>query len=836
MKKIDDVSSSKSIKESKKEMKNLKKERSMKRRSPAFNAFVTTLKVMVSLFFVAIIAVGIWLYNQIDFSFGDDLDTFDMKLTSTVLVQDKNGEYVEYDQYKSVENRVWVDIENVPQNLKDAFVAIEDERFYTHNGMDLKRTLGAVFNVFVKGDSSYGGSTITQQLVKNLTKDNERTSARKFREITRSMVLESKFSKDEILELYINSIYLSQGVYGVQAAAYEYFGKPVNELNLTECATLAGITQYPKLYDPIINPDNNKKKRNTILKKMNELEYITDDEYNEAINYDLRFANGTGSDYVSKEDVQSYYSDYMFEQVKADLMKEFGYPEQYAESLIYNGGLKIYSAMDAEIQKKAEEYYLNDANFPKLSNQDILQSAIVISDHNTGQVKAVVGGRGKKSEARVLNRATQSTRQPGSTIKPIAVYGPAIEEGVINLSTYIDNGPIKIDGWTPKNANGKFSGPVPVQTAVAWSYNMPAIRVLQALTIDTSFEYLHDKMHFSSLVEKEHKNGINYTDKNLPSLSLGGLTNGATPLEMCAAYSSIANGGMYIEPTSYTKIYDKHGNILIDKEKTGVKNRVFSEETAFLTRELLKGVVRGGTAAGSTISGMDTCGKTGTTDSNKDKWFIGFTPYYCTTVWVGFDNPRVIGTGSNPAVKIWRDIMTDIHKDLSDETFDTPSGIVKARVCGYTGKYASGSCGSYHFADKSRLVGYCGVKHSGSALLGKGYIPSAKNPNNNKEKPKDIEVPSVPSAPTAPPPPSVPSAPTTPTVPTTPTAPTTPPVPTTPTEPTTPTTPPPPPSIPTTPTVPSAPSGGTDNAGASGSVGGSDTTAATNPATAAVTG
>jgi len=737
MRKIDNIRSSQSIRQTKKEMKDVKKERSKKRRSPAFTAFVVTMKVLVVTFFLAIVALSIWAYNQIDFSFGDDITTFDMKLSSTIYVMGKDGEYREYEQFKSTENRVWVDIEDIPQNLKDAFVAIEDERFYSHNGVDLKRTLGAVFNVFVKGDSSYGGSTITQQLVKNLTKDNERTNARKIREITRAMVLESKFTKDEILELYMNLIYLSQGVHGVQAASYVYFGKPVNELNLAECATIAGITQYPSTYDPIINPDNNRKKRITVLQKMYELGYITKTEYTDAVNEKLVFDGRKDHNIADEEDhldsAQSYFSDFMFEQAKADLMETYGYPEEYTENLLYNGGLKIYTTMDPEIQEKAEKYYLNDENFPDLSSEQLLQSAIIITDPNTGHLKAIVGGRGKKEDARVLNRATQSKRQPGSTIKPIAVYGPAIEENVVNLSTYIDNAPITIGSWKPQNSNGKFSGPVPIQTAVAWSYNMPAIRTLQALTIDTSFEYLNEKMHMKSIVDKEIKNGKEYTDKNLSSLALGGLTNGVTPLEMSTAYSCIANGGTYIEPISYTKIYDKSGNILIDKSNPK-KNVVFSEETAFLTRELLKGVVQNGTAAGSVIPGMDTCGKTGTTDDNKDKWFIGFTPYYCTTVWVGYDRPRVISTGTNPAIKIWKDIMVDIHEDLDPETFDIPSDIIKAKVCGYTGLYASGGCGSTHYADENKLTGYCRFSHPKSPLFGSGYV----NPSDDtKTKPTD---------------------------------------------------------------------------------------------------
>jgi len=362
----------------------------------------------------------------------------------------------------------------------------------------------------------------------------------------------------------------------------------------------------------------------------------------------------------------------------------------------------------------ASFYNENADNFPKFSGNVIPQSAIVITDPSTGQLKAMVGGRGKKENARVLNRATQSKRQPGSTIKPIAVYAPAFEENIVNLSTYIDNSPVKVGDWAPSNANGNFSGPVPISTAVSWSYNMPAIRTLQVLTVDTSYEYLHDKMHINSIINEEVRNGKKYTDKNLSSLALGGLTHGVTPLEMSTAYSTLANGGMYIEPTSYTKICDINGNVLLEKEAD--KNRVFSKETAFLMQELLKGVVRNGTAAGSSIPGMETCGKTGTTDDNKDKWFIGFTPYYCATVWFGYDNPKVISSGTNPAIKIWKDIMTDIHEDLDDEKFDVPSGIVKAKVCGYSGKYASLECGTTQYANRKFLTGYCRGNHKETAL------------------------------------------------------------------------------------------------------------------------
>ncbi len=764
MKKLDNIRSNQSIRQNKKEMKDVRRQRSKKRRTPAFRAFVMTLKVIVIAVFIFMTAMIVWAYNQVDLTFGDDINTFDMKLSSTIYVMDEKGKYQEYEQFKSTENRVWVDIEDVPQDMKDAFVSIEDERFYSHSGVDIKRTLGAVFNVFVKGDSSYGGSTITQQLVKNITKDNERTNARKAREIARSIVLESKFSKDQILELYMNSIYLSQGVHGIQAASYVYFGKPVSELNLAQCATIAGITQYPSTYDPIVNPEKNREKRITVLGKMYELGYISKDEYTEAINEKLSFdekfefeeENPTGN-------VQSYFADHIFEQAKKDIMDKYGYSEQYTENLLYNGGLKIYATMDPKIQKTAEDYYENAKNFPSSSDENILQSAIIVTEPSTGHLKAIVGGRGEKEDARVLNRATQSMRQPGSTIKPIAVYAPALQENIVNMSTYIDNSPIKIGDWAPANANGKFSGPVPIQTAVAFSYNMPAIRTLQELTIDTSFDYLKNKLHMNSIVDKVTKHGKVYSDKNLSSLALGGLTNGVTPLEMSTAYSSIANGGMYIEPSSYTKICNKNGDVLIEKEPQ--KSRVFSEETAFLAQELLKGVVKSGTAAGLTIPGMDTCGKTGTTDDNKDKWFIGFTPYYCSTVWVGYDSPKVIGATSL-ANTIWKTIMTEIHEDLDNEKFDVPSGIIKAKVCGFTGKYASAGCGTSQYANKKFLTGYCRGNHPKTELRSSNYYEEEKKDDEEEENsegteegtpqegeaqpPQDTQTPAPPNTETAP--------------------------------------------------------------------------------------
>ncbi len=720
MKKLDSIRSNQNIRQNKKEVNKIRRERSKSRRTPAFRAFVMALKIAVISAFVLVAVFGVWIYAQIDFQFGDNLAAFDLKLSSTIYVSDGNGDYREYDRLKSTDHRVWVDIEDVPEDMQDAFVAIEDERFYTHHGVDIKRTMGAVLNVFLKGDSSYGGSTITQQLVKNITQDRERTNARKIREISRALVLETKLSKSQILELYMNSIYLSQGVHGVQAASQTYFGKDVDELSLAQCASIAGITQYPTTFDPILNPENNRSKQLLVLSKMLERGFISEAEYDNAVAEKLDFSKGVDVKSSANDGVQSYFTDHVLEEAKKDLMKEFEYTEDYAEQLLYNGGYKIYATLDPELQDMAEEYYRNDDNFPKLAGNTSPQSAIIISDPSTGELKALIGGRGEKTENRGLNRATQSKRQPGSSIKPIAVYAPAIEENVVNLSTYIDNSAIKKGSWQPKNSNGRFTGPVSIKTAVAWSYNMPAIRTLEALTIDTCFEYLKDKLHMNSIIDEVTRNGKKYSDRNL-SLALGGLTDGVTLLEMSTAYSSLANGGMYIEPISYTKICDKDDNLIFENKPQ--KNRVFSEETAFLTQELLKGVVTNGTATGNTIKGMDTCGKTGTTDDNMDKWFVGFTPHLCATVWFGYDKPQTISTGTNPSIKIWKDIMVKAHEGLDNEKFEKPDGIVKAQVCGYTGKYASTACGTMQYTNKKFLTGYCRGSHPKTPLLsGKAYV------------------------------------------------------------------------------------------------------------------
>ncbi len=688
-----------------------------KRRKRSRFAWVfTLLKTVILIGIIASICLGVWVYSMIDFTFGDDLSSMNLNISSKVYYVDSVGNPTEYAQFDATENRIWVPINKMPSNLKNAFVAIEDQRFFTHKGVDIKRTAGATINYLLKGDSSYGGSTITQQLVKNITFDRERTKTRKVREMLRAMVLETKLSKEQILEMYMNTIYLSQGANGVEAAANIYFSKSVSELTLAECACIAGITQYPSKYDPITQPEANEQKRNLVLGKMLELGDISKSEYDTAIAEGITLNPGVSTD----DDIQSYFLDHLFEEIQDDFVAK-GYTEEFAANMIYNGGLKIYSTVDPMVQNVMEDYYENNANFPGYGSEVQPQSAMVITDPHTGEIKGIVGGRGKKDRNRGLNRATQSHRQPGSSIKPIAVYAPAIDQNVITQSTMVDDSPLEIGDWRPKNSGGGFRGLTSVRTAVTHSYNIPAVRVLEELTVNKSFEYMKERLHMTSVSDT--------ADRHY-SIALGGFSNGITVMEMNGAYGALANDGEYIEPHAYTKIYDVEGKLILTNEIT--KNQAFTPATTYIVNDILKDVVTIGTGAGAKISGMDTCGKTGTTDESKDRWFAGYTPYYCGTVWFGYDTPRSISAGGNPALTIWDNIMTKIHKDLPEKSFEKPEEVVVARVCSRTGYAPSDSCPTINqYTDEAKLKVTCTSDHE---YIGTKPYMTIKNEEDEEEE------------------------------------------------------------------------------------------------------
>lgn len=668
--------------------------------------------------FIAAIAFVMWVVSTVDLSIGDSMSTLNLKLTSVIYCQNSDtGEWEEYEYLSSEGNRIWADIDTIPNHLEDAFVAIEDQRFMSHRGVDWKRTLSATFNEIFGGGSTYGGSSITQQLVKNLTGENDRSYMRKIKEIIRAITLESKLSKQQILELYLNSIYLGQGCNGVESASQVYFNKSVNELTLAEAASIAGITQYPSLYDPFMNRDKNIEKQRTVLYKMLELGYITQEEYDEAIAEELVFVRGETDNSTS----QSYFVDQVVEEVIDDLRAEYGYSEAIATQMVYNGGLKIYATVDRDVQSYAEAVFMNDNNFPGSGGDEQPESAMVITEPSTGHVKAIIGGRGEKTLSRGWNRATQTTRQPGSTIKPLSVYGPAIDLGLITPDSIVADDPFTIGNWSPKNHYDGFYGDMTVRRAVNISANIPAIKVLQKLTVDKSFDYMANNLGFTTLVDNETRDGKVYSDKGLPTLALGGLTDGVTVLEMSAAYAAFANDGVYIEPATYTKVEDNIGKTVLTKSQES--HTAFKPATAYQMNQLLKGVVTSGTAAGSTISGMDTAGKTGTTDNNVDRWFAGYTPYYSAVVWAGYDSSNPLPSAwrsPNPALNIWKKVMVKIHEDLPNRTFVRPSGMESISVCYITGLRSSGHCyddegnstAVYRYYDKANIPkGYCSGDH-----------------------------------------------------------------------------------------------------------------------------
>ncbi|MDO5398483.1 MAG: PBP1A family penicillin-binding protein, partial [bacterium] len=658
------------------------------------------------------------------------------KENTMIYYSDEDGNVHELQQLQAETNRIWVPSEEISQYAKDAIVAIEDERFFKHHGVDLKRTTGATIKyVLAKvgiGSSNYGGSTITQQVIKNITNENEKTSGRKIKEMLRAIALEKQLSKDEILTMYLNIVYFANNCNGIEAASHVYFNKDASELTLPEAASIAGITQYPAEFDPYAHPEKNVEKRDVVLGKMLELGYIDQDEHDEAVSTKLKTNNSYRR---SQGEMTSYFTDQVVNDVINDLVSVKGYSHDFATQQVFNGGLKIYSTIDTDIQDAIEDTFEDTSNFPSTGKGG--QSAMVIVDPYTGAVKGLVGGLGKKEEIRGWNRATQAKRQPGSSLKPIAVYGPAIDKSKITEASIITDEEITIgsDKWKPKNSYNDFYGDMTVREAVARSSNIPAVKVLDELGIGTSYSYLQNKFHLSSLSDK---------DKNYSSLSLGGLTEGVSPLEMAAAYAAFVNGGKYYEPYTYTQVVDSSGTTLL--QKGGNSTQALTPAAAYITADLLYAVVNSsvGTGRSAKLSdGMPTYGKTGTTDKNFDKWFVGFTPYYVGAVWYGFDSPSSIsaaGVSGNPCISAWKSVMEDVHSTLSKKELEKPSGIVEEEICMDTGKLANKGCDSVtaYFVEGTQPKKNCNNK-----------VDKTDSYNNDESSKKSTTAPTEAKKPTA---------------------------------------------------------------------------------------
>ncbi len=626
-------------------------------------------------------AVAVWCgVTMLIDAYNFDISDYKMDIASIIYAVDEDGNAVEFEQLHSSTKRLWVDIDKIPKHVQTAAIAIEDERFYSHQGMDLKRTLGAILG-YVTGSGDYGGSTITQQLIKNLTDEREYSPLRKLKEIFRALVLETQLEKDEILEYYLNIVYFGNGCNGIQLASHTYFDKDVSELSIAEAASIVGITQRPATFDPFDHPDKNKEKQELVLDKMLELGYINQEEYDEAVAQKLDFA--IENDGIAADSANSYFTEAMINEIAEDLAKEKKLSPEQARRMVYSGGLKIYSTVSPHVQSAIEEVFEDSSNtalFPKLSGDVQPQAAMVIISPETGAVLGMVGGVGRKTEGFPLNRAVDTVRQPGSSIKPLTAYGPAIELNLLSPGSILKDEPYEKAGWKPQNWYKGFKGNVTVREAVVQSMNIPAIKTVETVGVNKSFDFAKNKLRLSSLDESQ--------DKNLSSLALGGMYNGVSVKNMTAAYGAFANKGIYTEPYTYTKVVDSKGKILLEKEI--VAERVFSEQTAYLMTSVLKSTAEGSLGRSAAIPGMVSAGKTGTTNDDKDRWYIGYTPYYLGGVWYGYDIPKTVPYNRTSVVahKLWKAVMTSLHKDLKNTPFEKPAGIVSVSICKNTGNLA----------------------------------------------------------------------------------------------------------------------------------------------------
>lgn len=698
----------KTAKVSKKKVKNKEiknKEGNKKKKHPKLKKFIIICLVL----FILLTLIGIGVFAGIFFSDKWKISKEDLEISlHNTTVYDKNGKQIA--ELTGDENRKIITLAEMGEYIPNAFVAIEDERYYSHYGIDIKRTAGAIFTYITHGGkSSFGGSTITQQLVKNMLKDNADTGLagieRKIREWSRAYQIEQMFSKSQILELYLNKIFMGSTVYGVESAAQYYFSKSAKDLSLAESAFLAGINDAPNGYNPFGETDNSKriekrtktvlnqmkKLRNTDVKELQGLTKITDEDYEKAfaeVEKGLKFKKGSSA---STSNI-SYHTAAAIDQVARELAEEKEVSYNTARAMVFNGGYKLYTTQNSEIQDIMEEEYLKKEHIRSSKTSKgkkakvHSQSAMVIIDHKTGQVVGCVGGLGTDSSTLGMNRATQSKRQPGSSIKPLVAVGPGLEEKVITAATIYNDVRTNF-GYGPINNAGRYRGYISVKQGIECSSNIVNMKILSNVGPEKGVKYANEL-------------GLSYYTKEDESvgLAIGGTKHGTNPLQMAAAYATIANGGEYIEPTFYTKLENDSGKAVLEAKQE--KRRVFSEQNAYVLAMILKtpvtGFKGGATATKCNFSpSMDIAAKTGTTTSYKDKWLCGFTPYYAAATWYGFDDPESMQNFYNAdsyAKNIWTPIMKKVHKKLKSKRFTKPSGVVTAKICPLTGKVATSKC------------------------------------------------------------------------------------------------------------------------------------------------
>lgn len=644
---------------------------------------------------------------------GIDLEAKSLNLTSFIYCENpETGKFEEYQTLYDTENRVWVDFDEIPKAMKDAIIAIEDKRFEEHNGVDWIRTGGAVLSLFT-GQDSYGGSTITQQLIKNVTLDNDVSLTRKIREIFRALKLEDEYNKDQILEAYLNVVNFGNNCQGVQAAAKLYFNKDIADCSIAECAAIAGITQNPSLWNPLVYPENNKERREDVLYEMYNQGKITEAEYNDALeeSENMEFVGFQYSDEDEDDETDTqewnWYIDVMFRDLRRDLAEKYNITEDAAEEKIYTEGLKIYCAMDIEMQEFMEDTALSVSSFA--SDED-LQTAFTLVESD-GRIVGTVGSSDEREGKLLFDRAN-TPLQPGSSIKPVLPYPSAIEQEKLNYSSLVEDQPY--DKWAyyngqwhsgPNNVYGYYNDYMTVADAIEWSSNAVAVRVLDLAGVSYCYDKATNGFGFENLDPEQDS-------VNLGGLSLGGLSGGVTVREMASAYNYLITGGKYYEPYTYYYVTDQNDNIILDnRSNDGVQ--VYSEETAGIMNRLLHYNV---TTAQHTqawrarVSGWDIIGKTGTSDEDKDSWFCGCSPYASLAVWTGYDEPQTItGNGSINSITIFQKVMAEYLSDKKNINYELPETIISARYCKDTGLLASSSCSNTDigYYAKDNLPSYC---------------------------------------------------------------------------------------------------------------------------------
>lgn len=744
-----------------------------KRKKAPNKALKITLITILSLFILSLVA-----------SFGVVLAIIknapDLDVNQILTLNETSVLYNDKDQFMDVvvthDQRTVITSKDMPENLRNAFVSIEDERFYEHKGIDLKRISGVILidiKSKLKGQSTLqGASTITQQLLKNTLLSSEVSIKRKLQEIYLALKLEKYLTKDQILEAYMNTIFLGGRANGVEAASQQYFSKKAKDLNLIECAFIAGVTQSPSASFSAVTKKNSSSYINrtqTVLMKMYENGYISQDQYNSALN-DLNSNKLTFQLQLDTNSRLSYeaFSLPAIDQVKRDLKQEYHYSDTEVQHLLMYGGLKIYTTMDKDAQDNTQKLLNNDSTLQNKSKKDKdgkiipLQASAVIMDYHSGEVKVIVGGRGTQ-DALSFNRATEVSgikafpRRPGSSIKPLTVYGPAIDSKQVTAATDIKDAPLpdniaKLYGqggrqypYNDSREYGLYGESVTLRTGLMHSLNTVAVSLENQIGLKTGAEY-SEKLGLN----------LNATDKqSIAALSLGQLTNGTYPLNIAAAYGVFGNNGLYTSPKLYRKVVDRNGRVLLEN-KTQTR-KVFSPETAYIMYDLLKGPVSpSGTGPNANFGDMPVRGKTGTSGEQKDLWFSGLTPYYSAAVWLGYDDNSIInGIYSNTAAGVWASIMAPLHDNLQPKDIDIPEGVVSAVVCEDSGKLPTSACYSDStgnktyselFIDGTIPTDYCNLSHSyrtNDSIIDnllkpfKGDTPNSNENNTNNTDNKD---------------------------------------------------------------------------------------------------